>query len=312
MPDFKTPLTPQKVKIILGIVVLIWFFTGVYKVDESERGVVLRFGKLSQITNPGINYHLPFPIESVTTPKVTEVKRIEIGFRTIDDGPPATYQSVPGESKMLTGDENIINAEVIVQYRISDPANYLFKVNDITGTLVDVSESALRQVIGSRVIDEALTDGKYVIQEETKKIIQEILNSYEAGIFIETVQLQDVNPPEEVIAAFKDVASAREEKQRVINEAEGYRSDIVPKARGKAEQEIVNAEAYKAERIAIAEGEAEKFNSIYQEYAKSKNVTKTRLYIESMEKVLPQMKKTIIDKDAGVLNVLPLKGGISK
>ncbi len=307
MPDFKNPLDARILKILGVVIFIIWLISGVYKVDESEQGVVLRFGRLSEITTPGINYHLPFPFESVITPKVTEIKRIEVGFRTISQGPPARYRSVPSEARMLTGDENIINAEVIVQYKISDPAQYLFNVYDVTETLSDVAESALRQVIGSHIIDEALTSGKFVIQEETKVIIQEILNSYNAGIFIEAVQLQDVNPPDEVINAFKDVASAREEKQRLINEAQGYRNDIIPKARGKAEQEVVQAEGYKAERIAKAEGEAAKFVSIYSEYVKSKDVTKKRLYLETMEKILPKMNKNIIDPDANVLNILPLK-----
>lgn len=307
MPDFKNPFDLRILKILGFVIVIIWLISGIYKVDESELGVVLRFGKLSKITTPGINYHLPFPFETVMTPKVTEIKRIEVGFRTISQGPPSRFRSVPSEARMLTGDENIINAEVIVQYKISDPAQYLFNVYDVTETLSDVAEAALRQVIGSHVIDEALTSGKFVIQEETKLIIQDILNSYQAGIFVEAVQLQDVNPPDEVIDAFKDVASAREEKQRLINEAEGYRNDIIPKARGNAEQEVVRAEGYKAERIAKAEGEAAKFLSIYNEYVKSKDVTKKRLYLETMEKILPKMKKNIVDSDANVLNILPLK-----
>jgi membrane protease subunit HflK len=233
---------------------------------------------------------------------------VEIGFRTITFGPPARYREIPAEALMLTGDENIVSAEAIVQYKIKDPVNYLFNIILPEQTVRSAAEATLRQVIGERKIDEALTVGKYEIQEETKRLLQELLDSYKTGILIVAVQLQDVNPPKEVQDAFKDVASAKEDKSRYINQAQGYRNDLIPKARGEAVKMTKEAEGYKIERIKKAEGDVAKFNSILIEYKKGESITQARLYLETMEEILPNMNKVIVDleENQSLINLLPL------
>jgi len=294
--------------IILILVIALYLASGIFIVAPDEQGVVRRFGKFIRIESPGLNYHLPFPIETVVTPAVTQVKRIEIGFRTIAVGPPTRYRQIPAEALMLTGDENIVSAEAIVQYKIKDPVSYLFNIILPEQTVRSAAEAALRQVIGERKIDEALTVGKYEIQEETKKTLQVLLDSYKAGILIVAVQLQDVNPPKEVQDAFKDVASAKEDKSRYINQAQGYRNDLIPKARGEAVKMTKEAEGYKIERIKKAEGDIAKFNSILTEYKKGEYITQARLYLETMEEILPNMNKVIVDlkENQSLINLLPL------
>jgi membrane protease subunit HflK len=239
------------------------------------------------------------------------VKRIEIGFRTLRNG---QYRTVEKESLMLTGDENIVDAEMIVQYKIKDPVAYLFNIMAPELTVREAAEASLRTVVGRNKIDETLTTGKFKIQEETKSQLQAILDKYESGIHVVAVQLQDVSPPKEVIGAFKDVASAKEDKNRMVNQAEGYRNDIIPKARGEAEAMIRDAEGFRQARIKRSEGDAVKFTTILKEYRKAKSITKKRLYLETMEKVLPNIEKIIIpDKNSGnmlnLLNLNPGKGG---
>jgi membrane protease subunit HflK len=255
-----------------------------------------------------LNYHVPYPIETADTPKVTEVKRTELGFRTIGS---KQIRKVEIESFMLTGDQNIIDAEMIVQYKIKEPVNYLYKFVKPQLTVREASEASLRTVIGRHNIDEALTAGKFVIQEETKFLLQSILDKYETGILVVAVQLQDVSPPRPVIAAFKDVASAKEDKNRMINQAEGYRNDVIPKARGKAQALIHEAEGYREARIQRAEGDVAKFLAILEEYNKAKIVTKKRLYLESMESILPGIRKIIIPggDNGNFLNLLDLSSG---
>lgn len=292
------------IKLSIILILIIYFASGIYIVQPNEQGVIKRFGKFTRIDSPGLHYHLPYPFESALTPSVTEVKRIEIGFRTVRGG----YVEVSEEALMLTGDENIVSAESIVQYRIKNAADYLFNIIEPEQTVKNATEAALRQVIGERKIDDALTEGKYEIQEETKILIQELLDSYKSGIVVIAVQLQDVNPPEEVSSAFKDVASAKEDKSKFINQAQGYRNDIIPNARGEAAKIIKEAEGYKIERIRKAEGDVAKFNQVLAEYQNGKDVTKYRLYIETMESILPQMKKYIMEKgaDTDLLKFLPL------
>ena len=240
------------------------------------------------------------------TPKVTEVKRIEIGFRTVGKN---QYQTVERESLMLTGDENIVDAEMIVQYRIKDPMAYLFNFIKPEITVREASEASLRTVVGRHNIDEALTSGKFMIQEETKSLVQSILDKYESGILVVAVQLQDVSPPKQVIASFKDVASAKEDKNRMINQAEGYRNDIIPKARGEAQAEIREAEGYKEARIARSEGDVAKFSAVLKEYRKAKGVTETRMYLETVEEILPNREKIIVpdSENGNLINLLNLK-----
>ena len=292
---------------ILGIALIFWLFTGVYTVGPDEVGVVQRFGKYDRTVQSGLNYHMPFPIETVKTPKVTEVKRIEVGFRTVGKN---QYRTVERESLMLTGDENIVDAELIVQYKIKEPINYLFNFVGPELTMREAAEASLRTVVGRHNIDEALTSGKLMIQEETKELLQSILDKYETGVQVVAVQLQDVSPPKQVIDAFKDVASAKEDKNRMINEAEGYRNDIIPKARGEAQAMIRKAEGFREARIARAEGDVAKFKAILKEYSKAKDVTRERLYLEAMEEILPGIEKYIVPngEDGNLLNLLNLGG----
>ena len=292
---------------IFGIALIFWLFTGVYTVGPDEVGVVQRFGKYDRTVQSGLNYHMPFPIETVKTPKVTEVKRIEVGFRTVGKN---QYRTVERESLMLTGDENIVDAELIVQYKIKEPLNYLFNYVGPELTMREAAEASLRTVVGRHNIDEALTSGKLMIQEETKELLQSILDKYETGAQVVAVQLQDVSPPKQVIDAFKDVASAKEDKNRMINEAEGYRNDIIPKARGEAQAMIREAEGFRESRIARAEGDVAKFKAILKEYSKSKDVTRERLYLEAMEEILPGLEKYIVPngEDGNLLNLLNLGG----
>ena len=292
---------------IFGIALIFWLFTGVYTVGPDEVGVVQRFGKYDRTVQSGLNYHMPFPIETVKTPKVTEVKRIEVGFRTVGKN---QYRTVERESLMLTGDENIVDAELIVQYKIKEPINYLFNFVGPELTMREAAEASLRTVVGRHNIDEALTSGKLMIQEETKELLQSILDKYETGAHVVAVQLQDVSPPKQVIDAFKDVASAKEDKNRMINEAEGYRNDIIPKARGEAQAMIREAEGFREARIARAEGDVAKFKAILKEYSKAKDVTRERLYLEAMEEILPGIEKYIVPngEDGNLLNLLNIGG----
>ncbi|MBN4081135.1 FtsH protease activity modulator HflK [Caldithrix abyssi] len=304
--EIKIPIFSMGALPIAGIALVLWLLTGIYGVGPDEVGVVQTFGRYSRVAQSGLNYHFPYPIETVKTPKVTEVKRIEIGFRTIGK---KQYQTVERESLMLTGDENIVDAEMIVQYRIKDPVAYLFNFIEPELTVREASEASLRTVVGKHNIDEALTAGKFMIQEETKALIQSILDKYETGILVVAVQLQDVGPPKQVLAAFKDVASAKEDKNRMVNQAEGYRNDVIPKARGEAQARIREAEGYKEARIARAEGDVAKFSAVLKEYRKAKGVTKTRLYLETMETVMAKVEKIVLpdSKNGNLINLLNLK-----
>ena len=305
--EIKIPKISMGIFPLVGIALLLWMLTGIYVVGPDEVGVVQTFGKYSRAAQSGLNYHFPFPFEKVSTPKVTEVKRIEIGFRTVGKN---QYQTITRESLMLTGDENIVDAEMIVQYKIKDPVAYTFNFIEPELTVRQAAEASLRTVVGRNNIDEALTSGKFMIQEEAKELIQGILDKYDTGILVDAVQLQDVGPPEQVVAAFKDVASAKEDKNRMINQAEGYRNDIIPKARGEAQAEIREAEGYKEARIARAEGDVSKFNSVLKEYRKSKEVTEIRMFLETAEEVLSNREKIIVPdgkEGSNLINLLNLK-----
>jgi membrane protease subunit HflK len=285
IPDFNLKIVP-----ILFVLFVLWLLTGVYSVGPDEVGVVRTFGKYTRVAQPGLNWHFPLPIETVNTPKVTEVKRIEIGFRTGRNG---QYRTVEKESLMLTGDENIVDAEITVR---------------------EAAEASLRTVVGRNKIDETLTTGKFTIQEETKEQLALILDNYQSGIHVVAVQLQDVSPPKEVLGAFKDVASAKEDKNRMVNQAEGYRNDVIPKARGEAESMIRSAEGFKESRIKRSEGDAINFTTVLKEYRKAKSITEKRLYLETMQKVLPGIEKFIVpDRESGgLLNLLNLNPGVRK
>mgnify|MGYP001174760396 FL=1 len=304
--------TGGKKPIALGILilVLIWVASGLYRVLPDEQGVVMRFGKFVKTTQPGLNYHFPIPIEAVKTPKVTKVNRMDIGFRSERDSGFSSggVADVPEESLMLTGDENIVNIDFSVFWVIKDAGKFLFKIQDPEGTVKAAAETAMREVIARSDIQPILTEGRSVIETDTQDIIQEILDEYESGIQITQVQTQKADPPDQVIDAFRDVQAARADMERSKNEAEAYRNDVIPRARGEAQKILQAAEAYKKEVVAKAEGEASRFVSIYNEYANAKEVTQERMYLETMEKVLADIDKVIIDKNSGsgVVPYLPL------
>ena len=296
------------VLIILG---LVWLASGLYRVLPDEQGVVLRFGKFVKTTQPGLNYHIPVPIESVITPKVTKVNRIDIGFRSERDSGFSSsggVADVPQESLMLTGDENIVNIDFSVFWVIKDAGNFLFKIQDPEGTVKAAAETAMREVIARSNIQSILTEGRSVIENDTQEIIQKILDEYTSGIQITQVQTQKADPPDQVIDAFRDVQAARADMERSKNEAEAYANDVIPRARGEAARILQAAEAYKKEVVAKAEGEASRFLAIYNEYKLAKDVTQERMYLETMEKVLADIDKVIIEKNvgSGVVPYLPL------
>ena len=299
--------------IVLGlfIIIALYFASGLYRVLPDEQGVVLRFGKFVKTTQPGLNYHIPFPVESVLTPKVTKVNRIDIGFRSERDSGFSSsggVADVPQESLMLTGDENIVNIDFSVFWVIKDAGNFLFKIQDPEGTVKAAAETAMREVIARSDIQPILTEGRSVIETDTQDIIQQILDEYTSGIQITQVQTQKADPPDQVIDAFRDVQAARADMERSKNEAEAYANDVIPRARGEAAKILQAAEAYQKEVVAKAEGEASRFTSIYNEYKMAKSVTQERMYLETMEKVLADIDKVIIEKNAGsgVVPYLPL------
>ncbi len=296
--------------VIFGIVLLIviWLVSGLYRVLPDEQGVVLRFGKFISTTQPGLNYHIPYPIETVLTPKVTKVNRIDVGFRSASDsGRTSGIDDVSEESLMLTGDENIVNIDFSVFWVIKDAGKFLFKIQSPVETVKAAAETAMRQVIAKSNLQPILTEGRSSIEIETQDIIQSILDEYESGIQVTQVQTQKADPPDQVIDAFRDVQAARADMERSKNEAEGYANDVIPRARGDAAKILQEAEAYKQQVVAAAEGEASRFIAIYSEYAKAKKVTQERMYLETMEKVLADINKVIIDKKSGgVVPYLPL------
>jgi membrane protease subunit HflK len=293
-PDAKKPIT----LFIIGAIA-VWALSGFYRVDADEQGVVLRFGKYTNMTQPGLNYHLPFPIESVMTPKVSRVNRIDVGFRSSGEGSRAAIADIKEESAMLTGDENIVDINYSVFWVIKDASKYLFNVQDPIGTIKVVAETAMREVIARKKIQVILTQGRAEIENEVQKIMQQILDTYGSGIDITQVQAQKSDPPTQVIDSFRDVQAAKADKERAQNEAEAYANDVIPRARGEAAKITQEAEGYKREVVAQAEGEASRFIAIYNEYAKAKTVTQERMYLETMEKVLSGVNKIIIDKQSG-------------
>ncbi|MCD6326991.1 FtsH protease activity modulator HflK [bacterium] len=300
LENFKLP----KVRIgwILIALFAVWLLTGFFMVSPGEQGVVRRFGAYVRSADPGLRYHLPYPVETVDKVSLSEIRRLEVGYRTFKDG---STRGVPQESLMLTGDENIVDVTIIIQYRVRDAMHYLFNVRDQIETIRDATESALRQVIGRHSIDDVLTTGKQQVQQETRDELQGLLDSYGIGINVTAVQLQDVHPPRQVVHAFKDVASAKEDKNKLVNQAEAYRNDVLPKARGEAAQVVQRAEGYKQERIKRAEGDVQKFVKTLDKYRMAKDITRKRLYIETMQQALPRAKKLILT-DGGQVSLLNL------
>ncbi|MBQ7456880.1 MAG: FtsH protease activity modulator HflK [Desulfovibrio sp.] len=292
--------------LLLGAV--IWLCSGIYIVNPDEQGIVLRFGRYNRTVDAGPHYAWPQPFESVYKPKVTQIMRCEVGFRSV--GQTTTFQqgqvrTMPEEASMLTGDENIVNVQFSVQYKISNPVEYLFNVVDQPSLVRNAAEAAMREVIGNSQIDSAITDGKLKIQSDATTLLQQILNRYAAGVQVIAVQLQDVHPPKDVIDAFKDVASAREDKSRIINEAEAYRNELLPQARGQAAALRNEAEAYAAKRLQTAIGEAERFDALRVEYQKAPKVTEQRLYYETIEDILAHSEEKVLMDLGAIERVLP-------
>ncbi|MDA1132946.1 MAG: FtsH protease activity modulator HflK [Proteobacteria bacterium] len=286
------------------IVAAVWGVSGFYRVQPDEQGVVLRFGEWVTTTVPGLHYHLPAPIESVLTPKVTTIHREEIGFRSANATGTA-LRNVPEEALMLTGDENIVDINFSVFWRIKDAGAYLFNLERQEVTVQAAAEAAMRQIIGNTSIGTALSEGRAAIQLATRTMMQEILDTYQSGIEITEVNMQKSDPPAAVIDSYRDVQRARADAERQINEAQAYENDIVPRARGEAAQMIQGAEAYKAQVVAEADGDAQRFLSVYREYAVAKDVTLRRLYLETMQEVLGGANKIILDQTGGAQGVVP-------
>ncbi len=288
--------------IIALIAIVVWLASGFYKVETNEQGVVLRFGQKVAITQPGLNYHLPYPIETVLTPNVTKVNSIEVGFRANTRG---GTTPITAESLMLTGDENIVDIGFTVLWKIKDAGEFLFNVADQEGTIKAAAESAMREIVGRTKLQSAITEGRLAIQTEVTQRLQEVLDVYGVGVEITQVQLKNSDPPGQVIDAFRDVQAAEADKERTQNEAQAYANDIIPRARGQAEKMRQEAEAYKQQVIAEAEGEAARFVAIYQEYAKAPYVTRQRIYLETLQEVFKGKNKIIIDNKGGGQGVVP-------
>jgi len=301
------------------ILLLLWLATGVYTVDPDEQALVRRFGAVTDIAGPGLHWHLPAPIAKHDIVKVTQVQRMEVGFRSLPSGITTTN---PVEALMITGDENIVDVEMVVLYRISSIRNFVLNVRDPGEldrgigdrpdgrTLKDVAEVSLRGVIGQRPIDDVLTAERGIIEQEVKDNMVSLLSMYKTGILVEQVQLQTVRAPDQVQAAFDDVVSAKEDKERLDNEAQAYAADIVPRARGNAERVLNEALAFEAQRVNEAQGRAAEFLAILEEYSKAPNITRERLYLEAMERILPNIRKFVLDGESGnaPLQFLPLTG----
>lgn len=294
------------VALVVGVLVLIWLASGIYRVEADEQGVVMRFGQWTRTEQSGLRYRLPSPIEAVLLPKVTRVNRIEVGYRSAGDGRRGD-RDVPDESLMLTGDENIIDIDFTVFWVIKDAGNYLFKIRDPESTVKKAAESAMREVIGRTELQPALTEARQQIETATTQLLQTMLDEYQSGIQITQVQLQKADPPAPVIDAFNDVQRARADRERARNEAETYRNDIIPRARGEVERLVQEASAYREQVVSLAQGDADRYRKIYEAYALSKDVVAKRMYLETMEEILRGRNKIIVDGSAqGVVPYLPL------
>jgi membrane protease subunit HflK len=288
---------------VIGLIVVIfWLATGIYFVGAHEQGVVLRFGKYVARTSPGMNYHLPWPIETAYTPNVTETNQITIGYRVSGDSEESQAEEISQESLMLTGDENIVDVNFTVQWRVKDASDYLFNIqnpgNRADATIKAVAESAMREVVGQSQIERILTQDRELIQVQVRDLMQKTLDGYKAGVTITQVAIQKADPPPEVIGAYRDVQAARADQDRKRNEAEAYSNTIIPQARGQAAHIVQEAEAYKQQVIAEATGSARRFSAIYEEYKKAPEVTRRRIYLETMASVLGPLNKVVVDEGA--------------
>ena len=293
------------ISFILLLVFFGWLATGLYRVEPDEQGVELLFGKWNERTTaPGLHYFFPTPIGKVLTPKVEAIRKINVGFR--DYG--SSKRDVLEESMMLTSDQNISDLDYTVLYRVKDAGQFLFNLRDPEETVKVISESVIREVVGLTRLEDLLTVSRQSVERESRSLLQELLDDYEVGILIQSIQLQDVNPPSQVIDAFDDVQKARQDKERTVNQAEAYRNTIVPEARGEAEKILQEAEGYKNKLIKQAEGEASRFTQVLDTYMQAKETTKKRIYLETLRDVLAGSSKIMIDQNSGngVVPYLPL------
>jgi modulator of FtsH protease HflK len=294
--------------IVLGVLVL-WGFSGFFRVEPDELGVVLRFGKQVREVQPGLNYHLPYPIEKVLTPKALRINKIDIGMRIVDDlrRGGTTTRDVPEESLMLTGDENIVDVDFSVLWKVKPTGvgEFLFNIQNPEGTVKAVAESAMREVIGRSEIQPILTGARQTTETAVQDLMQRTLDHYGAGVIVQQVQLQKVDPPAQVIDAFRDVQAARADLERAINESQTYANRVVPEARGRVAQITQAAEAYKQQTVAEATGQTARFLKIFEQYKKAPDVTRERMYLETMERILGGTDKIILDSGSGGSNVVP-------
>ncbi|MFW5753295.1 MAG: FtsH protease activity modulator HflK [Marinilabiliaceae bacterium] len=297
----------QNIKTVVAVIVLlIVAWSGFFQVGPEEAGVITRFGKYTKTVMPGLNFKIPF-VEQVYKVPVERQQKLEFGFRTTRADVRSEYSKsgMEGESLMLTGDLNLSDVEWVVQYRVNDPYKYLFRVRNPASTLRDVSEGAMRQIVGDRTVNEVLTVGRAEVASQVQQQIQELTNSYELGLKIEQVVLQDVNPPDPVKNAFNAVNQAQQEKETLINQAKSAYNKVIPRAKGEAEETIEKAEGYAIERVNNAEGQVARFNELYTEYVRAPEVTRQRIYMETLQNILPNVGNKIITDQEGN-NVLPL------
>jgi len=301
--------------VLLALVLLLaWAASGFYRVQPDEQGIVMRFGAYNRNALPGLNYHIPWPIESVTTPRVTRINRVDVGFRSATEPGqlqrPVPSRDITEESLMLTGDENIIDIDFAVFWRIRDAGDFLFNTRNPESTVKWAAESVMREVIGRTPIQPALTEARAEIEQQVRRGTQAILDQYRAGVEITQVQLQKVDPPAAVVDAFRDVQRANADRERARNEAESYRNDIIPRARGEAERIVQEAQGYRDSQIARARGEAARFIAVLGAYRAAQDVTTRRMYLETMEEILRRNPKVIVDdRLQGIVPFLPLGEG---
>ncbi|HEC98262.1 MAG TPA: FtsH protease activity modulator HflK [Nitrospirae bacterium] len=316
LKDFRPPNISVKMIVgaVVAILLVIFLFSSYFTVATDEVGVVLRFGKFVRTVDPGLNFKLPFGIEKVYKVPVQRQLKLELGFRTTKPGIRTEYSSrkYQEESLMLTGDLNAAEVEWIVQYRIKDPYKFLFRIRNSVGTFRDINEAVMREVVGDRTVDEVLTVGRQEIASTVTLKVQKLCDQYETGLKVEQVVLQDVNPPESVKPAFNEVNEAQQEREKLINQALSEYNKVIPRARGEAERTIEKAKGYALERVNNARGEASRFDSVFKEYMKAKEVTRQRIYLETMNDIMQKVGRKLIT-DENVTGILPLfqleKGG---
>ncbi len=297
---------PKLIALAVVVVLAVWGFSGLYRVQPNQQGVELVFGSyLGVPTEPGLHWNWPSPIGEVYRPDVTRENRIEVGFRSGVDSRSGSGRDIAEESQMITGDENIIDIDFVVFWRIRNAGDFLFNLQNPEQTVKVAAEAVMRDIIGSMRIQDALTERRGEIEVAAQDQLQNLVDEYGAGIDIRSVQLDQVDPPSQVIDAFNEVQRARQDLERLKNEAEAYRNDVVPRARGEAAQLVEGADAYRQEVVNRAEGDANRFNSVYNAYVQDKDVTTKRIYLETLEEILPNVNKVIIDDDAGGSGVVP-------